>query len=78
MATNYERIKAMSVEEMAEFLQKTFDENKENFGCYGCMHYETHHYPDDCKTRENGKPCYWLSIEGNIKKWLKSEADNDR
>ena len=39
MTNNYERIKNMSVEEMAEFLQKTFDENEENFGCYGCMHY---------------------------------------
>lgn len=75
MATNFERIKNMTVEEMAEFLQKNFDKYKERFGCYSCIDYGTHHYPEDCETCENGKPCYWLPIGGSIKKWLESESE---
>lgn len=68
MTTNYERIKNMTLEEMAEFLQKNFDENNEYFGCYSCSNYGTHHFPKDCE------PCYWVSIEGSIEKWLQSES----
>ena len=66
---NYEKIKQMTVEQMAKFLKKHFDEYGEHFGCYSCTNYETHHYPDDC-----GK-CEYLKCGGNIKKWLLQEVE---
>lgn len=64
--TNYERIKNMSVEEMAEFI------NHETDGICGCCHpdirfrYEVEH---------NGRNCYQdnVCIKG-IKKWLEEES----
>lgn len=69
MTTNYEKIKNMTIEEMAKFLQKNFDQNEESFGCYSCIDYQTHHYPKDCQA------CYWLTIGGSIEKWLQSESE---
>lgn len=71
MTINYEKIKAMSIEEMAKYFQTVFDPNKDNFGCLTCTDYGTHHYPNDCI----GSECRWLTIGGDIKKWLQQEAE---
>lgn len=68
---NYERIKQMTIDEMAEFLRKNFDEYEEHFGCADCTSYETHHYPSECEEEQ----CYWLKIGCSIKKWLLSEVE---
>lgn len=69
MTTNYEKIKNMTVEEMAEIFKKAFDDNIEQFGCGSCINYNTHHYPNDCED------CYWLPIGTSVKQWLESEAE---
>ena len=43
--TNYERIKAMSVEEMAEFLDDAIDKE-----CFCCVYKHKNCYNIDCKT----------------------------
>jgi D-tyrosyl-tRNA(Tyr) deacylase len=70
--TNFEKIKAMSIEEMTEWLDKSTNQDREDWediGCYHCCYYGTHHAPVDCQ-REN---CEWL---GGIRQWLNREADN--
>ena len=42
--TNADRIRAMSDEELAEFIQNMVDgSNSHNVACYGCINYGTHH-----------------------------------
>ena len=42
--TNADRIRAMSDEKMAEFIQNMVDgSNNHNVACYGCINYGTHH-----------------------------------
>lgn len=43
--TNFERIKAMSVEELAEFLESAIDEE-----CWCCAYKHKHCHNIDCKT----------------------------
>lgn len=71
MTTNYERIKNMTLDEMAEYFKEHFDEYGEHFGCFSCINYNTHHYPDDCGN------CEYLNCGGDIKQWLLSEVDNE-
>ena len=67
---NFEKIKNMTLDEMAEFLQKQFDEFEEHFGCYSCINYNTHHYNEkECKDCE-----YW-ECGGSIKQWLQQESE---
>lgn len=69
---NFEKIKSIkTIKEMTKFLENSFDEAEETFGCGNCTSYLTHHYPDDCGD------CYWLQIGTSIEKWLKSEVQND-
>lgn len=66
--TNYEYIKSMSIDEMAEWIERQYNQEKEDWeplGCYNCSNYGTHHYPKDCGD------CEWL---GGIKFWLKNEV----
>lgn len=69
---NYDRIKNMSIEEMAGYFQKLFDPHKDRFGCLSCLDYGTHHYLEDCGD------CCWLTIGGNILKYLEQEANNEK
>ena len=70
--TNYERIKAMSVEEMADFINCCF--------CTASSDYAS------CKTcfieklcEEMNQDCMQTRIEKKmIKQWLESETENDR
>ena len=42
--TNADKIRAMSDEELAEFIRSMVDENNShNVACYGCINYGTHH-----------------------------------
>ena len=66
---NIDKIHQMTANELAKFLQETFDPDEECFGCYSCTNYETHHYPKDCGD------CYWLNIGGSIPKWLEKEVE---
>lgn len=70
MTTNFEKIKNMTVEEMAEYFHEVFDENKEHFGCLSCINYNTHHHNyTECKNCE-----YW-NCGGDIKQWLQLESE---
>ena len=57
--TNYEKLKQMSIEEMAEFLADTICEEAGFFCDYG-----EESNCDDCIAKTN-----------NMQKWLKSEAE---
>ena len=42
--TNADRIRSMTDEELAEFIQNMVDgSNSHNVACYGCINYGTHH-----------------------------------
>lgn len=76
--TNYDRIRSMKVEEMAEFLTSLLDgENNHNVGCYGCVHYGTFH----SEPRNKGNMLYECEdcpsegIGYNLIKWLQQEAN---
>ena len=74
--TNFDRIKSMSVGEMAEFIQTMVDDNKvHDVGCWCCINYGTHHsdpenkgtYLYECDGCENE------GIGLDIVAWLNSE-----
>ena len=75
--TNYERIKAMSVDEMAKFIRSMVDENEtHDVACYGCVHYGTHHSDPDYKGT-NLYECEGCECEGvglDIVKWLNKDS----
>ena len=79
--TNYQKIKMMSVEEMADFLESMVDENRtHDVGCYGCINYGTHH--SDPENKETGLyECDGCDCEGvghDLVKWLNKEvSEND-
>ena len=62
MATNYERIKAMSVKEMARFLSNKMD-------CCVCLAHELH----KCKADVGVEQTECIEYQ---KQWLESEAKN--
>jgi hypothetical protein len=67
--TNYEYIKSLTVEQMAEWLDKIFNQDRDDWdsiGCYNCINYGTHH----CNERECGDCEYY----GGLKQWLKREV----
>ena len=76
--TNYEKIKSMTVEEMAEFIKSMVDDNEvHNVACYGCIHYGTHHSNPQYKGTDLYE-CEDCSCEGiglDLVKWLKSEVE---
>ena len=66
---NSEKIRNMSDEELAEWLDQICNREREGFegiGCYDCINYRTHHYPKDCGG------CEWRF---GILEWLKSESE---
>lgn len=67
---NFEKIKSMTLDEMAEFLIVQFDQFEEHFGCYSCINYGTHHHnPQECGD------CEYYTCGGNIKQWLQQESE---
>lgn len=74
--TNFERIKAMSVDEMAEFIRSMVDDNETHeVACYSCCAYGTHH--SDPKNKGTNlydcDGCYYEGVGLNIKAWLRME-----
>lgn len=68
--TNFEYIKSLSLEELADWLESISDEERDDWdslGCYHCINYGTHHYNDE----ECGE-CEWF---GGIENWLKQERE---
>ena len=66
--TNGDKIRSMTDAELAEWLDKQYNQDREDWesiGCYNCINYGTHHYPKDC-----GK-CEYL---GGLLQWLKREV----
>ena len=78
--TNFEKIKNMSIGEMAEFLESMVDgNNAHEVGCYGCINYGTHHANPEYK--EDGLyECEGCSCEGvglDLVKWLEREVEDE-
>lgn len=78
--TNYDRIRNMSVEEMAKFLESLLNgENNHNVACYGCMNYGTHH--SDPENKKNGLyecgDCYNEGVGLDLVKWLNKELEDE-
>jgi hypothetical protein len=71
----YNKIKEMSIEELAGFMRNRFDSEmgsrSAGIGCSECTNYQTHHYPDDCIDEK----CIWLNAENDYEKWLELESD---
>jgi hypothetical protein len=66
--TNAEKIRNMSDEELAEWLDKISNQDRKDWdsvGCFHCINHGTHHYPKDCGD------CEW---KFGILHWLKSES----
>ena len=76
--TNADRIRAMSDEELAEFIFSLVDEDSSyEIGCYGCINYGTHH-SDPANKGTHLYECEGCSGEGiglDIGKWLKQPAE---
>ena len=78
LLTNGDKIRSMTDEELSEWLDKQFNQDREDwegFGCYNCSAYGTHHadksnigtkyeYLYECKNCE---------FENGIITWLKTE-----
>ena len=78
--TNADRIRAMSDEELAEFIRSMVDEsNSHHVACYGCINYGTHHsdpankgtYLYECDDCENE------GIGLDVLMWLQKPAEED-
>lgn len=71
--TNADRIRAMSDEELAEFIRKMVDgSNTHDVACYGCIHYGTHHSDPENKGTDLYE-CGGCQSEGiglDVLKWL--------
>lgn len=66
--TNADKIRAMTDEELAEWIDKHHNQDREDWdslGCYHCIYYKTHHQPKDCGV------CEW---KDGILGWLKRES----
>ena len=79
--TNADRIRAMSDEELAEFIRSMVDDDStHDVACYGCINYGTHH-SDPNNTGTHLYECEGCSNEGiglDIGKWLKQPAEVER
>lgn len=75
--TQFDRVKSMDINELAEFIKSMVDENEvHSVACYGCIHYGTHH-SDPNNKGTNLYECEGCSCEGighDIVKWLESEV----
>lgn len=67
--TNADKIRAMTDEELAEWIDKQTNQDREDWeslGCYDCIYHKTHHYTYDCGD------CEW---KHGILNWLKRKAE---
>lgn len=66
--TNADKIRNMTDEELAEWLDKMSNQDRFDWGdigCSNCVYYGTHHYPNDCGD------CEWKL---GLLNWLKTEV----
>ena len=76
--TNADRIRAMSDEKLAEFIQNMVDgSNSHNVACYGCINYGTHH-SDPANKGTYLYECEGCTNEGiglDVLMWLQRPAE---
>ena len=75
--TVFDRIKALTIDEMSEFIRSMVDEDETHeVACYGCVNYGTHHSDPKNKGTNlyecDGCPCEGMGLD--VKAWLNSEA----
>lgn len=78
--TNLERIKSMSVDEMAKFLKSMVDgDETHEVGCYGCINYGTHHSDPQNKGTHlyECEGCYCEGIGHDLVMWLEREVTDE-
>jgi hypothetical protein len=78
--TNADRIRAMSDEELAEFIRSMVDEDRDyDVGCYGCINYGTHHSDPENKGTHlyECDGCLNEGIGLDIVKWLQQPAQEN-
>ena len=71
--TNADKIRSMSDEELAEWLDKMFNEDREDWksiGCYNCIYKNTHHSIKG----SNQYMCKDCCYENGLLAWLQSEV----
>lgn len=71
--TNADRIRNFSDEDLAEFLDKSLNNDREDcdpIGCFGCAYYGTHHQDKDSEFYECGD----CEFEGGLLEWLQAEV----
>lgn len=75
--TNADRIRAMTDEQLAEFIRRMVDgSNTHEVACYGCIHYGTHHSDPENKGTDLYE-CDGCRSEGiglDVLKWLRLPA----
>jgi Lar family restriction alleviation protein len=87
VATNADRIRGMSDDEMANWLDSLFNERRDDWkpiGCYNCINYGTHH-SDSANKGTRLYECDGCDFEGSqengykygILNWLKQPAKED-
>ena len=80
LMTNADRIREMSDEELAEFIQNMVDgSNSHNVACYGCINYGTHH-SDPANNGTCLYECDGCENEGiglDVLKWLQRPAEGE-
>lgn len=78
--TNADRIRAMSDEELAEFIRSMVDgSNSHNVACYGCINYGTHH-SDPANKGTYLYECDGCENEGiglDVLMWLQQPAEGE-
>ena len=78
--TNADRIRAMSDDELAEFIQNMVDgSNSHNVACYGCINYGTHH-SDPANKGTCLYECDGCENEGiglDVLKWLQQPSEGE-
>ena len=78
VVTNADRIRAMSDDELAEFIRSMVDDDgTHDVACYGCINYGTHHSDPDNKGTHlyecEGCPNEGIGLD--VLKWLKQPAE---
>lgn len=78
--TNGDKIRSMTDEELAEWLDKQFNQNRKDwngFGCYHCINHGTHHSDkSNIGTKnENLYECKDCEFENGIVGWLKTNYE---
>ena len=79
--TNAQKIRAMSDEELAEFIRSMIDESgSHNVACYGCINYGTHH-SDPANKGTYLYECDGCENEGiglDVLMWLQQPAEKSK